>query len=383
MRIGIYTLIAPNPHTGVGRQLAGLLANLPLVDPTNEYWLYQAAQEKFMTSAANFHGYPVPVTVAGRLKNHLYQAWQLPRLAARHKLNVLHIPNTMPLLWPYQPTIVTLYDLTEFALPQRVYVQGRHVYRRLANWLAARRATTIITTSASTKRDIVHYLGVNPAKIQVIYPGINQEQFHPQPVTMARRTYVTQTYDLPERFLLYVGKIQPRKNLPRLLQAFHQVRQTHPDVHLVLAGTGGWMNEALEATLHQLELTQVVHRPGFVAEADLPALYQMAEMLVFPSLYEGFGFPVLEAMACGTPVVTSATSSLGELAEAAALCVDPMVVEEIAAAIQTILENPDSRDTLRQKGLAHAQQFTWLRCAQETLACYQKTAHTLKREPLT
>ncbi|MBK9051484.1 MAG: glycosyltransferase [Chloroflexi bacterium] len=245
MRIGIYTLVTPSAHTGVGRQLAGLLHNLPLVDPVNDYWLYHSAQEKFAAPAANFRGYPVPVTVASRGRNHLYQALQLPRLATRHKLDVLHIPNTMPLLFPYQPTIVTLYDLTEFALPQRMYEKGRHSYRRLANWLAARNATTIITTSTSTKRDIVHFLGVDEAKIQVIYPGIDHEQFRPQEMTLARRAQLAQTYHLPERFLLYVGKIQPRKNLTRLLRAFHQVRQAHPDVHLVLAGTGGWMNEEL------------------------------------------------------------------------------------------------------------------------------------------
>jgi glycosyltransferase involved in cell wall biosynthesis len=376
IRIGIYTPVTPSPHTGVGRQLGGLLAGLALVDPVNNYWLYHAAQDEFLPLAANFRGYPVPVTVASRGRNHLYQAVQFPRLVARHRLDVLHIPNTMPLLFPYRPTVVTLYDLAEFALPQRVYEKGRHSYRRLANWLAARRADTIITTSVSTKRDIIRFLGVDEAKIQVIYPGLDHEQFRPQEITSARRAHLAQKYHLPERFLLYVGKIQPRKNLTRLLHAFHRVRQVHPDVHLVLAGSRGWMNEELDATMQQLDLAQVVHSTGFVADEDLPALYNLAEMLVFPSLYEGFGFPVLEAMACGTPVVTSATSSLGELAAAAALCVDPLSVEAIAAAIQTLLDDPRGRDSLRQKGLARAQQFTWTQCAQETLACYQRTAHS-------
>ncbi|MBK9053028.1 MAG: glycosyltransferase family 4 protein [Chloroflexi bacterium] len=372
MRIGIYTLVTPGPHTGVGRQLVGLLGGLSLIDQANEYWLYHAAQDEFLAPAAHFRGYPVPVTVASRGRNHLYQAVQLPRLAARHHLDVLHIPNTMPLLFPYRPTIVTLYDLTEFALPQRVYEKGRHGYRRLANWLAARRADTIITTSFSTKRDIVRFLGVDEGKIQVIYPGIDHEQFRPQEVTPERRAYLAQTYHLPDSFLLYVGKIQPRKNLTRLLHAFHQVRQTHPEVHLVLAGSRGWMNEELDATLEQLDLTQVVHSTGFVADEDLPAFYNLAEMLVFPSLYEGFGFPVLEAMACGTPVVTSATSSLAELAAAAAVCVDPLSVEAIAAAILSLLDDRRGREALRQKGLAHAQTFTWTQCAQETLTCYQR-----------
>jgi glycosyltransferase involved in cell wall biosynthesis len=370
IRTGIYTPVAPSPHTGVGRQLYGLIAGLADIDSHNEYVLYTALDAPISMQAANFQNRPVPVRVSGRAKNHLFQLLQLPRLAADHNLDVLHIPNSMPLLFPYRPTIVTIYDLTEFALPQRVYEKGRHSYRRLANRLAARRADLIITTSANTRQDIVRYLGVDEAKVRVIYPGIDHEQFRPQPISPPQRAHLAQKYQLPERFLLYVGKIQPRKNLPRLLRAFHQVRKTLPDLHLVLAGTGGWMSETLKTTILELELDPFVHFTGFVADEDLPALYNLAEIMVFPSLYEGFGFPVVEAMACGTPVITSTTSSLGEIADTAALCVDPTSIEELTAALQTLLNDRQSHNAFRQKGLIRAQAFTWIQCAEKTLACY-------------
>jgi glycosyltransferase involved in cell wall biosynthesis len=372
IRTGIYTLVSPDPYTGVGRQLHGLLAGIKEIDQKNEYILYANSHLPQPVQAANFRPYFLPVYPQTRLKNHLFAALALPLLAARHSLDVLHIPNTMPLLFSPQPAVVTIFDLTEFALPQRVYEKGRHGYRRLANRLAARRASAVITTSANTKSDLVRYLGVDPAKVHVIYPGIDHDHFRPLIISPTHREYLARTYHLPDRYLLYVGKIQPRKNLVRLLHAFHRLRPAHPDLHLVLAGVRGWMDEEVGRAVELLDLAGAVHFTGPVT-GDLPALYSLAEMLVFPSLYEGFGFPLIEAMACGLPVVTSATSSLGEVAGNAALCVDPTSVEEIAAAIDTILRDTGRRERLRQDGLVRAQQFSWPQCAAETLACYLAT----------
>jgi len=372
-RIGIYTLVTPGPHSGVGRQLYGLLSGLQEIDQRNDYLLYANSQLPLPIQAANFQPYFLPFHPQARLKNHLFAALALPLLAARHGLAVLHIPNTMPLLFTPRPTVATIFDLTEFALPQRVYEMGRHSYRRLANHLAARQVQAIITTSANTKSDLVHYLGANPAKVHVIYPGIDHDYFRPQAISPAQRDRLTRAYQLPDRYLFYIGKIQPRKNLVRLLRAFHQLRPAHPDLRLVLAGARGWMDQDMGKTIEELSLADAVHFTGPVGN-DLPALYNLAEMLVFPSLYEGFGFPLVEAMACGLPVVTAATSSLGEVAGGAALCVDPTSVEEIASAIEALLRDAPLRETLRQKGLARARRFSWPRCAAETLACYLATA---------
>jgi glycosyltransferase involved in cell wall biosynthesis len=372
IRVGIYTLVTPGPYTGVGRQLYGLLAGLQEIDQDNEYLLYANARLPLPVRAANFRPTFLPVHAQARLRNHLFTAFALPLLAARHGLDVLHIPNTMPLLYSLKPTIATIFDLTEFALPQRVYKKGQHHYRRLANRLAARRADAVITTSANTKSDLVRYLGVDPARVHVIYPGIDHDHFRPQAIGPAQRERLARAYGLPDRYLLYAGKIQPRKNLVRVLQAFHRLRPAHPDLRLVLAGARGWMDEEVDRTLEALNLAGTVHFTGPV-NGDMPALYNLAEALVFPSLYEGFGFPLVEAMACGLPVVTATTSSLGEVAGDAALCVDPTSVEEIAAAVDTLLRNTDQRDRLRQQGLSRAGQFSWPQCAAETMACYLAT----------
>jgi glycosyltransferase involved in cell wall biosynthesis len=369
-RIGIYTLVTPGPHSGVGRQLYGLLDGLQAIDRDNEYLLFGARRSPPAGLAPNFRWLGLPLSARARVRNHLFVAALLPLLAARRGLELLHIPNAMPLLYRRLPTVVTLYDLTEFALPERVYPAGRHAYRRLANRLAARGADRLITTSRNTACDLVRCLGVEPGRIQVIYPGIDHERFRPQALDAERRAGLARAYGLPDRYVLYVGKIQPRKNLARLLAAFQRVRRAHADLQLVLAGERGWMSAEVDAAVERLGLAGAVHFTGFVADDDLPAIYGLAELLVFPSLYEGFGFPVLEAMACGTPVVTAATSALGETAGDAALCVDPTSAEAIAAAIEACLCDPDRRETLRQRGLARAQHFNWRQCARETLACY-------------
>jgi glycosyltransferase involved in cell wall biosynthesis len=374
MRIGLSMLVTPGAQTGVGRQVYGLLAGLQGIDQANEYRLYSHRQQPLALTSSHFRRYDLPIRPQSRAKNHLFHGLVLPLLAARHDLGVVHIPNTMPIVFERRPTIVTLYDVAEFALAERVYERGRHGYRRLVARLAARQATAVITTSQNTKSDLVRYLGVDGDKVHVIYPGIDHEQFRPLKLTAEAQRVLRGRYQLPERFLLYVGKVQPRKNVPRLLEALGQVRRVYGDVHLVLAGTGGWMNQAIGGQVERLGLEGVVHFPGFVADADLPALYGLAEMLVFPSLYEGFGFPVVEAMACGTPVVTSAGSSLAEVADGAAICVDPANVEAIAAAIRQCLGDSNVRASLRQAGLARVQGFSWARCAAETLACYRAVA---------
>jgi glycosyltransferase involved in cell wall biosynthesis len=209
--------------------------------------------------------------------------------------------------------------------------------------------------------------------VTVVYGGIDHSQFRPLEMMAAERDEVRRRYGLPERFLLYVGKIQPRKNLVRVIEALHRVRSEHGELHLVIAGAGGWMNRDIEATIARLGLSRHVHFTGWIHD-DLTALYNLADMVVFPSLYEGFGFPVLEAMACGTPVVTSRTSSLAEVAGEAALLVDPASVEAIAEAIGRLLADVELRDHLATAGLARAAEFTWTRCAAETRACYLAVA---------
>jgi glycosyltransferase involved in cell wall biosynthesis len=372
MRVGLYTAVTPGPTTGVGRQLYGLLEGLSAVDRVNEYLLWHDAAFASPTLPANFRRRALPVVAGSSLANHLYQALLWPLQAARAGVALMHVPNTMPIV-SRRPTVVTIHDLVEFALPYRVYPHARHHYRRLAARLAGHNATAIIATSENTRRDVIRYLGADPARVVVIHGGINRGVFHPLELTASQARALRDRYDLPEQFLLYVGKIHPRKNLVRILEAMSRLGAEQRGLRLVVAGARGWMDGDVVAAIARLGLERQVHFTGWISN-DLPALYNLATMLVFPSLYEGFGFPLLEAMACGTPVVTASTSSLGEVAGEAALRVEPTSVEAIAEAIGRLLADAGLRQRLSAAGLARAADFTWQRCATATLACYQAVA---------
>ena len=234
--------------------------------------------------------------------------------------------------------------------------------------LSVRRADHVITISEATRQDLIDLYHTPPEKITALYPGVAAEF---QPITdPARLAQVRQTYGLGERpFVLSVSTIQPRKNYGRLVQAFAQI---DPPFTLVIAGSKGWHYDEIFAEVSRLGLAGRVIFPGFVAEADLPALYSAASLFAYPSLYEGFGLPLLEAMACGTPVVASNRSSLPETVGQAGLLVDPYNVEALAAAMQQILADPSLRQHLIQAGQAQAQKFTWSDMGEKLVALYRK-----------
>lgn len=185
---------------------------------------------------------------------------------------------------------------------------------------------------------------------------------------------ILQKYDVPTPYILYVGSAAARKNIARLLRAFAQVQPKHPQMHLVVAGVPGWRNSALAPLVDELALGDSLYFTGFINEADLPTLYGAAHLFAFPSLLEGFGLPVLEAMACGTPVITADGSSLREIAGDAALLVDPTRVDEIATALHTLLSDKELAAALQRKGLTHVQEFSWDRVARETVEVYRQVA---------
>jgi glycosyltransferase involved in cell wall biosynthesis len=231
------------------------------------------------------------------------------------------------------------------------------------------RATHIIAVSEQTRRDIVSAYGVPAEKITVIYEAADT-RFRIQPpevVASARARYL-----LPERYLLFVGTVEPRKNLVRLLTAFERLHAEGLTDALVIVGRRGWLTGDFDATLERSPARPAVLFPGFVPDDDLPAVYAGAQALVMPSLYEGFGLPVLEAMACATPVACSHNSSLPEVAGDAALLFDPFDVDSISDALRRILHDPDLQAHLRDAGLLQASHFSWERAAQETLAVYHR-----------
>lgn len=266
------------------------------------------------------------------------------------------------------PSVLTVHDLVYHLFPA--------YHKRLNYWflnaampLFARRASALITISESSKRDLMRIYQVPEEKITVVYEAASPA-FHPVPPEQVAE--VKASYGLPERYLLALGTIEPRKNLIRLLGALHLLRQKYPDLALVIVGSAGWLYQDFFQALEKLDDPKAVLLSGYVPDEDLPAIISGAEAYVLASLYEGFGLPILEAMACGTPVVCSNTSSMPELGGDAARYFDPHDTWDMAAAIGAVLEDADLRAEMRQRGLAQAARFSWQRAAQETLAVYER-----------
>jgi glycosyltransferase involved in cell wall biosynthesis len=252
------------------------------------------------------------------------------------------------------------------------------------NWLSlktlmrvsARKALKIIAISENTKKDIMDCFGIEDEKIRVIYLGVDR-QFSPQPDP--NEADVLSKYNLPSGYILNVGTLEPRKNLLRLINAYKMVASTREPVpKLVIVGWQGWRNEDLGKLVRESGLADQVVLVGYVPDDDLPTLYRNATVFVYPSLYEGFGLPPLEAMACGTPVITSNVSSIPEVVGDAGILIDPYNTTEIARAIASVLNNEELRESLRTSGLVRSRLFNWDKTARETLKLYQEVIEESK-----
>lgn len=270
-------------------------------------------------------------------------------------------------------TVLTVHDMVHEYYPETVEEVNLNYYRTEFP-AAVARADLLIAVSKETKRDILKFLPVPEAKVKVIYNGVD-ERFRPVS-DPALRAAVADRYRLPERFILMVGSIQPRKNIDGVLLAMASLVKNGSSFpwKLVLAGGGGWKNEGLAGRIRDLGLTDRVHFTGYVADEDLPVLYSLADLFVFPSLYEGFGLPVVEAMACGVPVVTSDSSCLPEVAGDAAVLVNPHDIEDIANGMQRLLEDLELRARCVRLGIERARLFSWKTAAQQTLQAFHELA---------
>jgi glycosyltransferase involved in cell wall biosynthesis len=265
------------------------------------------------------------------------------------------------------PTVLTVHDLIFRHLPEH----HKPLNRWYLNWalpLFCRRASHVIAISECTRHDLTAAYGVAPGKISVIHEAADP-CFKPQ--TADRVAEIRRRYGLPDRYLLFVGTIEPRKNLTRLLHAFEVVEADGLSDALVVVGRRGWLYDGFFDELERSSARERVILPGYVPDVDLPAVYAGAQALVFPSLYEGFGLPALEGMASGTPVACSGISSLPEVVGDAALTFDPSNEEAIVATLRRLLSDPDLQHDLAQRGLERAAQFSWDRTAAETEAVYE------------
>jgi glycosyltransferase involved in cell wall biosynthesis len=270
------------------------------------------------------------------------------------------------------PTVLTVHDLIFKHLPEHHKLLNR-VYLNLTLPLYCRRATHIIAISECTRRDVMAAYHLPPEKVTVIHEAADP-RFRAQ--TPERVAAARERYGLPERYILFVGTIEPRKNLTRLLHAFEALREDDLCDALVIVGQRGWLYGDFFAELERSPAREAVLLPGYVPDEALPAVYAGARALAFPSLYEGFGLPALEAMACGTPVACSGTSSLPEVAGDAALYFDPTSQGSIVQTLRQLLRDPDLRGELVRRGLERATQFSWDRVATETEAVYDAVMET-------
>jgi len=290
--------------------------------------------------------------------------------ARRRGAALLHMPVGLGPLAGSLPIVTTVHDV----MPIRFAKLFRPWYRWYAGVVMprlARRARAVITVSEAAKQEIVEWFRVAPERITVIPHGIDPA-FVPLAAGDPQAAQVRQRHDLPADFILAVGSVEPRKNLERLLEAVHLLRDRPGtrDVRLVHAGPEGWRTEEISAAVRRLSLDGAVRFLGHVPAADLRVLFGAARAFVYPSLWEGFGIPVLEAMACGCPVVASGVGSIPEVAGGAALLVDPESVEDIAASIASVWSGDQVRADLVRRGLERARSFTWDRAAHATVAVY-------------
>ncbi len=290
-----------------------------------------------------------------------------------HEPDVLFIPaHVLPVFHPRR-SIVTIHDLGYLHYPEMHTSRARRYLDWSTRW-NAHRATAVLADSETTKSDLVRSYGAAPDKIHVVYLG--RDVGLTRVIDPLRLDEMRARYGLGRQYLLYVGTIQPRKNLERLVHAFERIcgLPDLADLQLVLAGKQGWLYETLFHQVARAGLQGRVIFPGYVADEDLGALLSGAEAFVFPSLYEGFGIPVLEAGGCGVPVITSNTSSLPEVAGDAALLVDPLDVDAIADAMYRLVTDASLRAELARRGLENVKRFSWEKCARETLAVLESVA---------
>jgi len=340
---------------GIGTYIRNLLRQLARLDRDTEFVLLCRPEDVASLSslAANFR--PIVETAANYS---IAEQVRVPLALQRERVTLFHAPHyVLPPLVRCR-SVVTIHDCIHLMFPQYLPSRMALAYARTSIRLAAHRATRVLTVSESSKRDILRFVDTEPDKIDVIYNAFDDRfGIEPREEEVVR---VRERYQLHDEFVLYAGNVKPHKNLERLIEAFDRVRKRGLD-HLKLVIIGDEISKytSLRRAVHQHQLHKYVRFLGYLPEETLAVMYRLAGVFVFPSLYEGFGLPPLEAMASGTPVVTSNVSSLPEVAGDAAVLVDPYDPDSIAGGIERVLTDENVRRDLRRKGLARAQQFSW------------------------
>jgi glycosyltransferase involved in cell wall biosynthesis len=349
-------------RTGIGRYTYNLVENLGKIDHVNEYILH-APQRLFdlKRHLPDFSTY----------KNLKKRTDFFHRGAGRGDIYHLPCPDA---IGPYTgKLVVTIHDLIYRAYPQGHNPQTIELTEKYMQAITSR-AAQIICISENTRRDLHSFFDFPLERSCVVYNGVDHGIFYPfSPQECIQASDQLKKMGIDKPYVLYVGTIEPRKNLTGLLESFALLRSKRAfQGQLVVAGMQGWMMESIDGLIKELDIQKDVIFTGFVSDAQLGLLYNMAELFVFPSFYEGFGFPILEAFCCGTAVITSNTSSCAEIASQAALTIDPKDPKEMAGAMERVLTNKNLKTSLRRAGLKRGQEFSFLTTVRDTLNVYNK-----------
>jgi len=364
MRIGIDARLLNYRKAGISQYILRLLEGLDDLAPDEEVVVLRSRKQPARD---------LPPTRFGSLPlwtppHNRFEQFGLRVELARHNLDLLHSPDFIPLFHRRFRSVITVHDLAFLLYPQLLTRESARYYGQIDQ--AVRSADRIIAVSESTKRDVIRLLGAREERVAVIPEAVNPIY---RPLEDRRAVEeVRHRYNLPERFAIFVGTIEPRKNLTAAMRAVRRLKdQHHTELVLAVVGQWGWLYEDVLEVHRQLHLEDSVRFLGRIPDDDLVALYNAASVLAYPSHYEGFGLPPLEAMACGTPVVVSNTSALPEVVRDAGLMVSPEDDEGLALALLRILSDSELRETLIRRGLQRAADYTVSGMAEKTLALYR------------
>lgn len=374
MRIAVDGRTIVSGRSGIGMYAERIMKALLRIDQENEYFLFLTERnDSFVAENLKI------VLIEGYHRAGLNRWWEnvlFPLFARRNNIKVLFSPaNHLP-LWPRSRElskwqnrvryVATIHDVITDILPE-TFTPKMRFWQKIFNTNAAKVADQLITVSESTARDFIRIYGQPRGHLRTVHSGV--DEFF-RPVKNKRMLHEVQNrYHLPQSFVLFVGTIEPRKNVSGLFRAYalipSELRMKFP---LVMVGGEGWYSREILSQISSLGLADSVIRLGYVSDKDLPALYTLATVFVFPSLYEGFGYPPLEAMSCGTPVISSNKSSIPEVVGGAAVLVDPHNVESLAQGLKRVLVSKRLRGELNKKGLRRARLFGWQQSAEQTLS---------------
>lgn len=372
MRIAI-SLVMDAAKSGGWQMMNNIINVLKKIDKKNEYIFYveNTYNNDLGSLPNNFHIVRTSINANLPLLNILWHTFILPVRIMKDKVDILHLPShSLSLLFKVKPTILTIHDLTEYRLKNH-YSKSRILYRKVMLPISSKLADKIITISEYTKEEIIRIFKIRPQKILVVYDAANSRY---KPIDKAQcKEFLRKKYKIGFPFILYVGQIQhPNKNIVRLLRAFSKIKSDFRVTHkLVLVGKSHSSANIVYQTVDELHLNKDVFFTGYIPDEDLPYFYNAASLFVYPSLYEGFGIPVTEAMACGCPVIASDTSSLPEVAGDAGILIDPNNIDEIAKAIIEVLNNSIKREEMIQKGFKQIKKFSWEDSAKKYIEIYE------------